>query len=73
MSDYTAIDPNAEDETVSPDVDHLVICPVCDQVRHKTWFRAGVRGCWACYHHEKLFMAALSEELKRLPPPPITM
>lgn len=62
--DWNALDPNAEPERVSNDVDHLIECPVCDQYRHKTWFRAGARACWACEHHHRLWAAALQEALR---------
>jgi hypothetical protein len=62
MPDYR--DPNAQDETVSMDVDHLIECPVCGEYRHKTWFRAGERGCWGCVRHQKLWLTALQAELR---------
>jgi len=61
---WNAFDPNAGDEAVSNDVDHLIECPVCEQYRHKSWFQPGLRGCWACYHHERLWAAALQEALR---------
>jgi hypothetical protein len=66
MDDVNYLDPNApEDEGhISPDVDYLRECPVCHQYRHKSWFHVGERGCWGCYHHHKLWVAALSAELQ---------
>lgn len=51
-------------EEVSPHVDHLILCPVCEQYRHKTWFRAGERGCWGCVRHQRLWVTALNEALR---------
>ncbi len=62
MADYH--DPNAQPETVSQDVDHLRECPICEQYRHVSWFRAGARGCWGCERHQKLWVAALNEALR---------
>jgi len=58
------IDPNAEAETVSPHVDHLIECPVCGEFRHKSWFRVGARSCWGCETHHRLWSAALQEALR---------
>jgi acetyl-CoA carboxylase beta subunit len=44
-------------------VDYIRECPECNQFRHKSWFRAGVRGCAKCEHFKSMWIDQLAYNL----------
>ena len=50
-------------EETTEGVDYLIECPVCEQYRHKSWFRAGVRGCARCEYFQSLWIDELATRL----------
>ena len=56
-------------EETDEGVDYIIFCPECEQARHKSWFRAGVRGCAFCeatkhYYVEQIARQLLLTDLK---------
>jgi hypothetical protein len=45
--------------------DVLVECPVCETLRHRSWFDVGERACKACQHDMNLWLDSLAAHAKR--------
>lgn len=59
-------------EETDEGVDYIRECPVCEQFRHKSWFRAGVRGCAKCEYFQSMWIDQLAynlmmDDLKKRP------
>ena len=50
-------------ETTDDGVDYLRECQMCGNFRHKSWFRAGVRGCAKCEYFQSLWIDELAYQL----------
>jgi len=50
-------------EEIDAGIDYLIECPLCEQIRHKSWFRAGVRGCAFCEATKALYIDELAAQL----------
>jgi len=50
-------------EETDEGVDYIIVCPECEQFRHKSWFRAGVRGCAFCEATKNYFVEQIAHQL----------
>jgi hypothetical protein len=50
-------------EETDEGVDYIIFCPECEQPRHKSWFRAGVRGCAFCEATKNYYIDQLAHKL----------
>lgn len=46
--------------------DELILCPVCEIVKHKSWFSVGNRGCHQCTEDHAAWVDGVAEMVKAI-------